>query len=161
MKTAAPEIKKEKIMKKQIIGTLTVLSLFFVLAVTSVQAQQRGTLKAHIPFAFSVNEQTLEAGDYTISRLTENSIEIASADGSHRVIAQVPRTVSANPNAATNLEKLVFHQYGDQYFLAQVWMIRATDGRELNRSKSEAKAADEMRQLAHNRKPRNVEVAMR
>ncbi|OLE55819.1 MAG: hypothetical protein AUG51_01390 [Acidobacteria bacterium 13_1_20CM_3_53_8] len=161
MKTAAPEIKKEKIMKKQIIGTLTVLSLFFVLAVTSVQAQQRGTLKAHIPFAFSVNEQTLEAGDYTISRLTENSIVIESADGRHRVIAQVPRTVSTNPNAAQNLEKLVFHQYGDQYFLAQVWMIRATDGRELNRSKSEAKAADEMRQLAHNRKPRNVQVAMR
>src|SRR3982751_5872094 len=115
MKTAAPETKKEKIMKKQIIGTLTVLSLFFVLAVTSVQAQQRASLKAHIPFAFSVNERTLEAGDYTISRLTQNSIEIASADGEQRVIAQVPGTVSSNPNAAPTLEKLVFHRYGDQY----------------------------------------------
>lgn len=148
-------------MKKQITGALTVLSLLFALAVTAAQAQQRESLKAHIPFAFSVDGQTLEAGDYTVSRLTQNSIVIANADGSRRVIAQVPRTVSANPNAATSLEKLVFHQYGDQYFLAQVWTTRTTLGRELNRSKAEAKAADEMRHLAHNRKPGNVEVALR
>jgi len=42
---------------------------------------------------------------------------------------------------------LVFHRYGDQYFLVQVWAAGATTGRQFPQSKSER---DVQKQLASN-----------
>jgi hypothetical protein len=54
----------------------------------------------------------------------------------------------------------VFNQYGDQYFLSQVW-VNAENGRQLFTSGAEKRAAEEYR-LAHNgEKPKRVEVAVR
>jgi hypothetical protein len=37
----------------------------------------------------------------------------------------------------TSRAKLVFHRYGDQYFLYQVWAAGATSGRQFPKSRSE------------------------
>ena len=56
-------------------------------------------------------------------------------------------------------ERLVFNQYGDQYFLSQVWLSVDT-GRQLFTSGVETKAAREYKLANNNAKPKRVEIAM-
>ena len=73
-------------------------------------------------------------------------------------IAQVLESVRAG--VSEQEAGLVFHQYGDQYFLSQIWMTRDGDGRELNRSSDERRAAAAEQNLASNgKKLRRVEIS--
>jgi len=144
-------------MTKKIYSTFAMLGLFLVLAVGSVQAQSEGSLEVNIRFDFQVGNKVLPAGEYTVRRLSQNSMIVESADGSERVIAQVPGRVERGRK--TNSEKMVFHQYGDQYFLTQVWMTRDGDGRELATSKAEREASKAQSLSRGDQKLRTVEVA--
>jgi hypothetical protein len=148
-------------MRKQIFGAFAVLSLLFAFTVVSAQAQGRNSVTAHIPFAFQIGDKTLPAGDYSVKRLSQNALVIESADGAQSFVAQAPRSVQSNPNAKPGAEKLVFRQYGEQYFLAQVWMIKGGAGRELNMTGAERKAANELKLAQNGAKPLTVEVAAR
>lgn len=148
-------------MKKQIFGTFAVLSLLFALTITSAQAQSRSRVTAHIPFAFQVGDKTLPAGDYSIKRLSTNALLVQSTDGDQSALAQAPRSVEQSRNAKATTEKLVFRQYGEQYFLAQVWMTKGAGGRELNMSGAERKAASELQLAQNGAKPQTIEVAVR
>ncbi len=146
-------------MKKKIYSTFAMLSLSLLMAVVSVQAQSSGKLEVNIPFEFQIGSQTLPAGEYSIKRLTQNSVLVRSADGQRRAIAQTPKTITADENGKQ--EKLVFNQYGNQYFLAQVWMVRGSDGRELYKSDAEQQAAREQTVANGGAKSQKVEVAAR
>jgi hypothetical protein len=148
-------------MRKQLFGTFAILSLLFALTVVSVQAQSKNRITAHVPFAFQIGDKTLPAGDYSIKRISQNGLLVQSADGEESIIAQAPRSVENNPNEKPGAEKLVFRQYGDQYFLAQVWMVRGTTGRELNMSDAEHKSANTLKLTQNGMKPQVVEVAAR
>ena len=148
-------------MRKQLFATLATLSLLFVLTIVSVQAQSKNRITAHVPFDFQVGEKTLPAGDYSVKRLSQNTLLVESADGEQSAIAQAPRNVEGNVNAKPSREKLVFRQYGDQYFLAQVWMIRGNMGRDINMSGAERKAAAELKLAQHDAKPQVIEVSAR
>jgi hypothetical protein len=148
-------------MRKQIFGTFAVLSLLLAFTIVSAQAQSRNSVTAHIPFAFQIGDKTLPAGDYSVKRLSQNALVVESADGAESVIAQAPRSVQSNANAKPGAEKLVFRQYGEQYFLAQVWMIKGGAGRELNMTGAERKAASELKIAQHGAKPQSIEVAAR
>ena len=148
-------------MRKQLFGTLATLSLLFALTIVSVEAQSKNRITAHVPFDFQVGEKTLPAGDYSVKRLSQNALLVESADGQQSAIAQAPRSVTGNVNAKPSVEKLVFRQYGDQYFLAQVWMIRGSNGRAINMSGAERKAADELKLAQHDAKPKVIEVTAR
>jgi hypothetical protein len=54
---------------------------------------------------------------------------------------------------ASETSKLVFHRYGSQYFLAQVWSAGNSEGRELPRSRAE-------REVASNNQPAAQLVAI-
>jgi hypothetical protein len=148
-------------MRKQLFGTFAILSLFLALTVISVQAQSKNRITAHVPFAFQIGDKTLPAGDYSVKRISQNALLVQSADGEVSVIAQASGSVQNNANEKPSTEKLVFRQYGDQYFLAQVWMIRGNTGRELNMSDAERKAADNLKLAQNGAKPQMVEVAAR
>lgn len=142
-------------MTRKIYSTFAMMGLFLVLAVGSVQAQSGGSLEVNIRFDFQIGNKVLPAGQYTVRRLAQNSMVLESADG-ERVIAQTPGT--ADGGGKETREKLVFHQYGDQYFLAQVWIDRDADGRKLIMSDAEREAAKAQALARGNRKPRTVEV---
>lgn len=148
-------------MRKQLFATLATLSLLFALAVVSVQAQSKNKITAHVPFEFQVGDKTLPAGDYSVKRISQNALLIESADGEQRAIAQAPRSVESNANAKPSMEKLVFRQYGEQYFLAQVWMIRGNTGRALNVTGAERKAADTLMLTQDGAKPQLIEISAR
>jgi hypothetical protein len=115
--------------------------LFLVSACASVSAQSLAdALSVKIPFEFTVGEKTLPAGEYTIQRLRDTPaiLVIQSADrGSRAVIWTTPMDDSQSP-AKT---KLVFSDYGDRRFLAQVWIQGEKSKRTLAKSRAERELA--------------------
>lgn len=148
-------------MTKKLYSTFAMMGLFLMLAFVSVSAQSKGKIEINVPFDFSLGKQTLPAGAYSIKQLSQNSVLVESVDGQTRVIAQTPGRVQMDANEKAPQEKLVFHQYGNQYFLAQVWMVRGSDGRELNQSSAERQAAREQKLATGGAKLKKVEIAAR
>jgi hypothetical protein len=148
-------------MNKKLYSTFAMLGLALLMTVVSVQAQSGGKLEVNVPFEFQIGSETLSAGEYSVKRLTQNSVLVRSADGQRSVIAQTPRTITADDNGKAAFEKLVFNRYSNQYFLSQVWMVRGSDGRELHKSDAEQQAASSQAMAKAGAKPQQVEVAAR
>ena len=123
-------------MKKLFI--LVLLFLLAVLTAGSVYAQNK--VKADIPFAFTVVNKTFLAGAYTAERPWNTSFVFLRGTEKPEAIAQ-SNPVEVGPNQ--NVEpKLVFRRYGEQYFLAQVWMGAGNAvGREIPKSSKERQVA--------------------
>ena len=129
-------------MTKQFIKSLTMLALVVGLAlaasVVSANAQSSQLITADIPFDFVVADKTFPSGKYTVTKATNDSkgLNISSVDGKSSVSRLSNSVVGTNET-----RKLVFHRYGQQYFLAEVW---SSDnyGRQLIKSSKE-------RQLEH------------
>jgi len=99
----------------------TLITSVLLLAAVSVamQAQERPLLTATVPFAFTVENSDLPAGTYTVSILPPyNMIKVQSADG--RKVAWIAAIPSLKSEESMQM-KLVFHRFGNEYFLAQVW----------------------------------------
>lgn len=122
-------------MKKQL---LTLISLGLLLAAASAYAQTIN-LKADVPFNFVVDGRTLPSGEYTIQSL--NGVDKAlTISGS----GQKPNIFLANSCRslkASDHSKLVFHRYGDRYFLSEMWIEGNSTGRQLPISRREAQVA--------------------
>jgi len=98
-----------------------VVGLALVAGVKSANGQITShAVTAEIPFEFVVGNKTLAAGRYMVSSATSDgqAVRIRNSDGksgAFRLTSQVPEK-SQKRNA-----RLVFHRYGQQYFLAEVW----------------------------------------
>ena len=101
-----------------------------------------GTVQVNIPFAFSVAGKTFAAGEYAISPSDEKGITIKSVKGNSAAM------VLTNAVGSSKVEgpKLVFHKYGDKYFLTQTWLRASDRGRELFASPEEIRMAREYHQ---------------
>jgi hypothetical protein len=117
------------------------IGLGLLLATASAYAQT-GVVKATVPFNFIVNKTELPAGDYKIQPmgLTASAMAIESPDGKV-VKAFLPVECAARQTPRTT--KLVFHRYGAQYFLAQIWKTGNDRGQELPMSGLETEVARE------------------
>jgi hypothetical protein len=144
-------------MKNQIMRNFAILGLFFMLAIASVSAQTPSRVEVKIPFDFSAGKAMLKAGTYSIKRTSANSLAIRSTDGKTIALVNAPLTIGSRDSKAG--ERLVFNQYGDQYFLSQVWLSVDT-GRQLFTSGAETKAAREYRLARNDAKPQRVEIAL-
>lgn len=92
---------------------------FVTLAATSSHAQ--ALIKADVPFSFSAGYGVLPAGAYNIGRMGHMSLLLSSGQRGIEVMA--PLTIDWTNDSDT--PKLVFHRFGDEYFLAEIW---STDG---------------------------------
>ena len=133
-------------------------AIVLLASVGPTQAQSLGgtRIKANIPFDFNISEKKLPAGEYSVGRATNQSddliVSISDRDGHAKAIRLSNTVVRSRP---TGKALLVFHRYGDQYFLSQVWPAGATTGREFRKSKSELEA---QKQLARGGVAENVKV---
>jgi len=128
-------------MDGKVIKRLTMLSLvsMFTLcaAVASANAQLSIPIRAKIPFDFSVGDKKLPAGEYTFSRLSgfsDTKTISVSSEGSTRVFQS---TFEAQVLIPKKDSTLVFHKYGDQYFLEQIWSGGEQEGTQVPESRSE------------------------
>lgn len=114
----------------------------------AVKAQERPILTAAVPFAFTVENTDLPAGTYTVSILSPyNMIKVQSADG--RKVAWIGVIPSLKSEESKQV-KLVFHRFGNEYFLAQVWEQGSKVHRDLrngNRARELARNGDRMQSI--------------
>jgi hypothetical protein len=126
-------------MKKQLLSFLAVLGLLVVAGSAFAQSVK---VRANIPFSFSLNKETLPAGQYEIHAV-EASGNIALAISNRE--AKVGKMFLTNPVSSrvgtSEKCKLVFKRYGDHYFLSQIWVAGNDTGRELPTSAHEAELA--------------------
>jgi hypothetical protein len=123
-------------MKKQ---TWKVVGFLAALLATSTAVGQtnRGDTIANIPFAFRVANHTLPPGRYTVTRTGDTTLRIFN---SHNQGAAV-LTTRVEGKAPESTGKMVFHRYGDAYFLSEVWVPASRSGRKVFRSRAEEELA--------------------
>lgn len=107
-------------MKSRISIVLTIVVAFILGMSVALQAQTQITtlFKVEVPFDFRVGSTHLAAGHYTVFHVGNQWILFQSSDG--KATAMVPVIVSNAP-ADQAASKLIFNNYGDRHFLAQVW----------------------------------------
>lgn len=137
---------------------ITALALFAatgILGVGSALAQD-SQLRATVPFNFTVANKQLPSGSYTILRVHNDLIAIRSQDGNHSVLS----TAYSDSSQFANSAKLVFHRFGDQYFLREVVGGSGVVSVNLPLTKSEERARSQQT-LVLNHDESQVTIAMR
>lgn len=123
-------------MKNQLFA---LIGLGLLLATASAYAQT-GMVKANVPFNFIVGKADLPAGEYTIHALGITGAAMVVESSDSKVVKLILPNGCAS-NQAQEKTKLVFHRYGAQYFLAQIWTQGSGQGKELPTSKRETEVA--------------------
>ncbi|HXF41209.1 MAG TPA: hypothetical protein VN687_15950 [Blastocatellia bacterium] len=130
-------------MKKQLLKAATILSVV-ALTITSMvapaAADSSSSIRVNVPFDFTADHSILPAGKYTIQSAGVNFnrvIRLTSDDGKETVFLLTHTAQSIQSRDET---VVIFHRYGDQYFLFQVWAIGDTIGSEIPKSSLEREA---------------------
>jgi len=146
-------------MKEKIFRAALTCSLLTVVAAATAYAQLPGTsVRAIIPFDFSVRGKTLPAGDYEIRRITDEpgGLIISNLKDNHERIVFDTAPVQARKIA--NRAEIIFERYGDSYFLSEIFAGGLQTGRELYPSREERMLK---REAASNKtEPQMVAVAV-
>ncbi|HVP49803.1 MAG TPA: hypothetical protein VMT56_01135, partial [Candidatus Bathyarchaeia archaeon] len=131
-------------------GTVTTICLLLVAPTLFAQSEGQRLMKVNVPFAFGVEDISLPAGQYIIFTATpDQTIRIVSTDGRYSAVINTLLNYAQKPASKS---RLVFHKYGDEYFLAQVW----TAGRKVARNPLSSQRAMEI--ASSGRKPGTVTV---
>ena len=109
-------------MKKSTLIMISVAVALLILASGSVYAQiQSRSIKAEIPFDFTIGDKLHPAGNYTATPLANSSIlRVRATENAEATAVGTIAVEAANNNEVKPM--FVFRRYGNQYFLAEVWM---------------------------------------
>jgi hypothetical protein len=100
---------------KRLSSIVLCLAASFVTAGTAVA--QTDSVRASVPFAFAVGRTWLPAGDYIITETSQRQISIEDA-ATRRMVAL--SLIQPENLAATGPGNLLFHEYGERYFLTSI-----------------------------------------
>lgn len=124
-------------MKKSMMLVGFVLVAVLLFSGPALAQQNSYTIK--VPFAFSVGMQTLPAGEYRVGEVRQGTVSVRGIDVTANAFVVV-RPIDGKPGQPP-IGKLVFHQYGRRYFLAQVWFEGLARGGQLATSQTELEYA--------------------
>ena len=144
-------------MKKQILWTPLILIAILAIAAVSTRAQAVYGARADVPFDFIVGDKTIAAGRISANGVSDavfGSLVITNKAQGELAVRTGRRLLGAE---RSNQCKLVFHRYGDRYFLAEIW-IPGYQAWEVTKSKEEKSLERGMR-LTKNFKPSRIVVA--
>ena len=134
-----------------------ILSLLVILGLPIAQARTVELISVHVPFDFVLGDRVLPAGHYYVRQLTENSPAIIIRDADKGEALMVLTNSTDAKGQQPKAPRLVFRRYGDQYFLASVW-INTEAGRALGESRRERSLRKELAQAGHASAPEVVAV---
>jgi hypothetical protein len=126
---------KEDGMKKQLWQVVGFLAALLAASTVVGQSNQGGTI-ADIPFPFTVANHTLPPGRYTLTRLSEKALKIVNSQN-QGAFALNNRVEGRAPESS----KMVFHRYGNTYFLSEIWVAGSRTGDRVVRSRPEKELA--------------------
>ena len=125
---------------------ITAIALF--IAATFITAgkaiAQDYAVRATIPFNFTVNGSQLPAGNYTLGSDVTNPRILNISDRTQHVHVMALAMPSADEKRKAN--QLVFHKYGNQYFLCEIRSQESAINVQLPTSKQEKRARAETQQ---------------
>ena len=126
-------------MKKIARTLITIVVLFTAASLFAQMSSNQQLMRVDIPFAFSVVDSSLPAGEYLVLTVTpERSICIVSMDGKHSAIVHDLPNYTSEPSPNS---RLVFRRYGKEYFLTQVWTVGQNVARNPLKSKKAMESA--------------------
>jgi len=131
---------------------LAALAVAGLLTLSPLSAQMR-TTEFSVPYQFHAGSTVLPAGDYRVSidtGMRHGMITLAAADLSSALVL-LPQSESIRESAPVEATvALVFHKYGNDYFLRQVRHHGTGQALNLHESKTEKAAArhGNLRQVA-------------
>ena len=103
-------------MRTQILKGAGLAAVLGVLTLSAPKPVAAADIRANVPFSFTVNKKVLPAGTYDVSSGAGHALLIRGFGAGVVTLGQKSETAtSASP-------KLVFHRYGDEYILREVWM---------------------------------------
>ncbi|MEP6919717.1 MAG: hypothetical protein ABI967_01240 [bacterium] len=125
-------------MKREILRGLSMLMLLvtlaFVTAVVSANGQTPGPITGNVPFEFAVGDHDMPAGQIEVRELSAAGRVLGIATRDRRA-STVLLAMDLPAKPKNTQAKLVFHRYGQRYFLAEVW--NGSEGKQLKTSKRE------------------------
>ena len=124
-------------MKRQIASFFGVFGLLLVAACANAQSVN---VKANVPFDFVVDNVTIPAGAYSIQSINDSIGSPTLMIRGNKVGRLVGSNGAENLNPAAT-SHLLFHRYGNTYFLAQIWVQGERHGRELRQTRRETEMA--------------------
>jgi hypothetical protein len=129
------------------------LALAF-LAAHAVQAQE--PVLANIPFAFTAGKMALPAGECRVQESAQGSFMLL-IQRTDRTAATFVISNAVEVNRPQAHCKLIFHRYGNRYYLSQIWVKGHSRGRKLAPSKEK----EQQGLLARNEAPDQVTIVAR
>jgi hypothetical protein len=115
----------------------SILAALVVLLMATAAHAQQTIVSATVPFNFAVGDRAYPAGNY----LFKNNGVILLISDADRVKTAVTLSHSCESAAPSVDTKLVFDTMGGYYFLRQIWVAGDLTGRELPRSRTEVRLA--------------------
>jgi hypothetical protein len=120
-----------KIRTAVFVSTLTLA----VVSTAMVAQKPAPRSRINVPFAFQIGSTRLSAGSYVVSNPEEFILLLQ--DGTHSTLAMSSHELSNTPAKAS---KVVFHRYGSEYFLREVWLKGRSEYLTCSESKAEREA---------------------
>jgi hypothetical protein len=119
---------------KKALKFMGLLGLFLTIGAFQANAQGKKSLVLNAPFAFTVEKQQMPAGSYRIL-VERNYLQIRGQDGQ---IACMVLTLPTSGRVRVGSGEVVFHRFGNRYFLNQVWLPDMETGRQTLESPSQS-----------------------
>ncbi len=119
--------------------TLLITAVLALLVSTAASAQSVN-LEVTVPFNFIVNRATLPAGEYKLTSAADAGTVLAISNLDSRTTRYVLSNACMSGKSASKTQ-LVFHRYGDRYFLSQIWIEGNDSGREIPQGAREKEVA--------------------
>jgi hypothetical protein len=127
------------ILNKQKLNIVAILTM--IVSISSIGiAGLSSRVSADIPFDFTVGSKEFKAGEYYVDRLQGSStgtLVIRSRVSNQTSNFNINNVIDRSDKGA----RLVFHRYGNQYFLAQIFDGVSSEGAQLFKSKAEREAS--------------------
>jgi hypothetical protein len=140
------------------IAAVTLIVAAGLISAGSALAQQTHQVAANIPFNFTLNGRSLPAGHYTIGTESNSPTVLRIEDRDDSVYVMTMALPDSSEQQADNT--VLFHKYGNQYFLSSVRVSGSSMNCHLQTTKQE-KWAKTQNQVASVRVNDDVMIALK
>jgi hypothetical protein len=100
-------------------AVIAVVACIAFVSLAAVPGHGQKLFKGNVPFDFCVGRGVLPAGEYSIGLIGWSSQSLSLSSEVRWLEIMTPLTTESRKNIRT--AKLIFHRYGSEYFLAEMW----------------------------------------